>query len=131
MPQEWQSFDEVGSGRRQGRGSLGSETPRVRNGKAPSSPSTENFPPGSQEPLVQSFSPFSAWHEQTLLMLYRHTEVKAGGSDKPLWVVGPPASLGTSAARPHAVVLRSWARWMEKLWCDRWGTDSGIVDLSC
>lgn len=56
---------------------------------------------------MQSFSPFP-----------RHTEVKARGSDKLLWVVGPLASLGTSAARTHAVVLRSWARWMEKLWCE-------------
>lgn len=42
MPRGWQSFNEVGSGPLQGLGSLGPETPKVRKGKAPSSPSTEN-----------------------------------------------------------------------------------------
>lgn len=35
MYRGWQSFGEVGSGRLQGQGSLGQETPRVRKGKVP------------------------------------------------------------------------------------------------
>lgn len=42
MHRGWQSFDEVGSERLQGPGSLGPGTPRVRKGKPPSSPFTKN-----------------------------------------------------------------------------------------
>lgn len=41
MRQEWQSFGEEGSEQLQGLDSPGPETPRVRKGKAPSSPSTK------------------------------------------------------------------------------------------
>lgn len=41
MHRGWRSFGEVDSGQLQGQGSLGRETPRVRKGKAPSSPSTK------------------------------------------------------------------------------------------
>ena len=42
MLQGWPSFDEVGSGQLQGQDCPGPETPRLRKGKAPSSPSAKN-----------------------------------------------------------------------------------------
>lgn len=42
MPQGWLSFDEVGSGQLQDQDCPGPEIPRLRKGKAPSSPSAKN-----------------------------------------------------------------------------------------
>ena len=99
MLQGWPSFDEVGSGQLQGQDCPGPEIPRLRKGKAPSSPSAKNhvkscprwsgdggwmpqslqrWKAGAPSPELLGLSLRYVW---TLLMLVsRCTEAKAGAA---------------------------------------------------